>query len=273
MRAVRPTRRGDAGAEGGEGARSRRRTAGGLHRHPPLTPAGVLLRYRATVPVLVAVFVSLALAAALDGGSLLLTWDEPVQRWAEGSRSGALDRFMGAVSHLGGLTVVVLGLVVLLALVWGRCHSLALALLAATLARPVLEWTLKRLVGRDRPDFERLVSGDGPSFPSGHVMAAIALWGLLPPVVALVTRRRALWWWSVAGSALVVLLVGASRVYLGVHWLSDVAGAMVLGALYLLAIEWLLALHHERRPCQAFSHGGRGGDEGLASGPRPVTTG
>ena len=64
--------------------------------------------------------------------------------------------------------------------------------------------------------------------------------GASPPVVALVTGRRSAWWWSVglAGTVIVlIVLIAFSRVYLGVHWLSDVVGALVLGTLYLLAVE------------------------------------
>ena len=50
---------------------------------------------------------------------------------------------------------------------------------------------IKAIVDRDRPDLERLVNGTGPSFPSGHVMAAAALWGLVPLVVTLYTREPA----------------------------------------------------------------------------------
>ena len=246
--------------EGGAG----RSPSGGLHGHPPLTPAAVLLRYRFTVPVLVGVFVLLAVAAAVDGGSLLLRVDEPVQRAVEARRAAWLDPAVRAVSHLGGVTVVVAGLAVLLVLCWRRCRSLALVLLAATLARPLLEWTLKTIVDRPRPDLARMVPGNGPSFPSGHVMAAVALWGLLPPIVAVLTRRRALWWASVVTSALVIGLVAISRVYLGVHWLLDVTGGLVLGSLYLLGLEWLLDRHHERRPCAAFVRDGHDLDEDLA---------
>src|SRR3546814_20617547 len=65
----------------------------------------------------------------------------------------------------------------LLLLVWHECRPLAWTLLAATAARPLLEWTLKELVDRPRPNIDRLVAGNGPSFPSGHVMAAIAIRG------------------------------------------------------------------------------------------------
>lgn len=226
-----------------------------MHLEPPLTPAAVLFRHRWTVPVLAGVFLTLAVLASVDGGEVLLTWDEPVQRATESARQPWLDTAVGAISRLGGWVVVSLGLGVLLLLVFRKCPSLAMVLLAASLARPPLEWTLKILVGRERPDFERLVPGHGPSFPSGHVMASIALWGLLPPVIALVTGRRRWWWWSVVFAGAVIGLVAASRVYLGVHWLSDVVGGLVLGSLYLAGVEWLLSWHHRRRPCPLMGTG------------------
>ena len=113
--------------------------------------------------------------------------------------------------------------------------------MAASAARPAVEWVLKELVDRARPDIDRLVPGKGPSFSSGHVMAAIAIWGLLPPVVALVSgRHRARWW-----SETVIAAVAFRRVFLGVHWLTDVIGALLLGACTCWAVEW----HHRRQPC------------------------
>lgn len=242
-----------------------RRRRGGLHGHPPLTPAAVLLRFRFTAPLLLGTFVLLGIAASIDDASLLRLWDEPVQRSVEGARTPWLDAVVKGISQLGGTPIAVIGLFVLLALVLAQCRSLALVLTAATVARPLIEWTLKRMVDRPRPNLERLVHGEGPSFPSGHPLAAIALWGLLPPVVALLTHRRRLWWWSVIFSVSVIVLVAISRVYLGVHWLSDVVAALVLGALYLLAVEWLLDWHHDRRPCHAFTVADHDLDQDLAA--------
>ncbi len=73
----------------------------------------------------------------------------------------------------------------------------------------------------------------------------------LSPALALVTNRRSWWWLSVAVSVSVIGLVGFSRVYLGVHWLSDVVGALLLGSLYLLGVEALLRRLHRHRPCPA----------------------
>lgn len=215
----------------------------------------MLLRSRVTIPLVAGVFVFLAIAAAIDDGSMLRRWDEPVTRFLMDLQSPGLDGIVKALSTLGGLTIVSLVAVLLLLVVWHECRSLALVLLAASLARPLLEWSLKALIDRPRPDLDRIVPGNGPSFPSGHVMAAIAIWGLLPPVIAVVSGRRAAWWWSVGISAAVIVVVGFSRVYLGVHWMSDVIGALLLGCLYLLAVEWLLDWHHRRHPCPQLEQG------------------
>lgn len=222
-----------------------------LHHHPPLTPAGVLLRGRWATPLVALAFLALAALGAVDDGAALRGIDEPVTRALMDLRSGPLDGVVKTVSALGGLTVVAAVAGLLLLLVWHECRPLALTLLAATAARPVVEWLLKELIDRSRPGIDRLVPGNGPSFPSGHVMAAIAIWGLLPPVVALINGRRAAWWWSVGISGTVITSVAFSRVYLGVHWFTDVVGALLLGALYLLAVEALLEWHHRRRPCRA----------------------
>ena len=82
-------------------------------------------------------------------------------------------------------------------------------------------------------------------------MAAAALYGLVPLVVTLYTRSRRIWWAATIASALLILAIGASRTYLGVHWLSDVVAGFIVGAFFLRGAEWLLARQHRRRPCAA----------------------
>ncbi len=223
-----------------------------LHREPPITPAGVLLRYPWTLPAIVLLFAGMAVAAWVANGALLRVWDEPVRSWVTAHRTDALDTFFLHVTRLGSWQVVVIGLVVLLALAWRACPGMAMLLIAATLARPACEWLIKSGVGRERPSVGALVTSAGPSFPSGHVLAAIALWGLVPPIVALVTHRRTLWWVATVVSGTIILLVTASRVYMGVHWLSDVIGALLFGAVYLLVIERLGDISHRRYPCSVY---------------------
>lgn len=192
----------------------------------------------------------LAVAAAIGNGQVLLTWDEPIQRSVESNRTPQLDAVFRALSFMGSTMVVVtLGLVTA-ALSWRRCRAVGLAVAIATCTRPLIEFGLKASVDRTRPDYERLVPGNGPSFPSGHVMAAIALWGLLPVVVALYTRRRAVWWAAAALAGTLIAGISASRIYLGVHWFSDVTGGLIVGAFLLLAIDTQLHRAHDRHPCR-----------------------
>ena len=224
-----------------------------MHASPPCTPCSILLPRRYLMVLLGALLAGLAAAAALKGGALLLLWDEPIQRGVEARRTGALNEVFLTFSRLGS-TVLVLAVGSLAAAVtWRRCRAVGLALLVATFSRPLLETAIKLLISRDRPDFGRMVQGTGYSFPSGHVMAAVALWGLMPLVVSLYTRRRWLWWASVAVSGALILGIAASRVYLGVHWFSDVTAGLIVGTFFLLGVETLLARQHARYPCNEVS--------------------
>lgn len=226
-----------------------------VHATPPATPASVL-RTRPRLLALGALFLALAAAATLWGGRVLLIWDEPVQRWVEAHRTPTLDTVFLTFSRCGATVTVLLLGTLAGAVTWRRCRAVGTALLVATFSRPLIEYTLKLAVDRPRPDLHRLVVGTGPSFPSGHVMAAVALWGLLPVVVSLYTRRRGVWWASAVVSAVMILGIAASRVYLGVHWFSDVTGGLVAGAFFLLGVESLLVRQHTRYPCGLLAAGG-----------------
>jgi undecaprenyl-diphosphatase len=220
-----------------------------FHRSPPTTPSSF---YRGRWPLLIALgclFGILAVAVAVHRGWLPLRWDLPIERFAQRHRSNELTRFFLATSRLGSTVVVFTVSASLAAVTWRRCRAVSITIVIAALARPVLEFALKNLVGRARPDLGRLVNGTGYSFPSGHVLAAIALYGLIPLVVALYTRNRFLWWLSCALSGLVVVAVAASRVYLGVHWFSDVVGSLLLGSFFLLGVEAVYVRLHRAQRC------------------------
>ena len=148
--------------------------------------------------------------------------------------------FEHAVMHLSALgSVAVTGLVTLVAVLFLLvARKPRLALLLAVSAMGTLVWmaVLKGVYARPRPTVvTQLNPPGGLSFPSGHSMIAAALYLTLAVLVARTLPDRRLQRLTVAIGAFVALLVGVTRVYLGVHYPSDVLGGWTAGATWALA--------------------------------------
>jgi membrane-associated phospholipid phosphatase len=122
------------------------------------------------------------------------------------------------------------------AALWLRGRRRTAVFVLVTIAGAALLETLtKALVDRARPVFaEPVAHASGASFPSGHAMTSMVAFGLL---VLLVPAHRRL---AAAVGAIAVVLVGFSRLALGVHYLTDVVGGWLLGAACLVAAEWMV---------------------------------
>ena len=219
------------------------------HLDPPTSPSRLLCDPGGRLVAVAGLFIALAAAAAIDGGGLLLHIDEPIGRFVVTHRTDFLDTFFSWVSFLGSTKVVLLGGVVLTLLAWRKCHMVGLLVVAATLSRPLVEHTLKISVQRGRPSIDRMVNGTGYSFPSGHVMAAATLWLMVPLVVSLYTKSRRVWMAATISSVTLVVLIAASRVYLGVHWPIDVMAGGLAAAMLLAGLDVAFRRLHHPRPC------------------------
>ena len=197
------------------------------------------------LPAVAIVFVLLAIGAAFEA----LPWDEPITEAVIDARTDTGNDIARTISRFGSTPVVLTVAAVVAAVAWPRCRNLAIAIVVLALARPLVEFALKELVGRERPEGNRLVPGRGPSFPSGHPFATAASWGFLPLVVALYTRSRAVWWVVAVAVWTLAVLVAASRVWLGVHWTSDAVGGLLLAVLGVLGSERLISRTHGGRGC------------------------
>ncbi|KPC80843.1 MULTISPECIES: phosphatase PAP2 family protein [Streptomyces] len=127
-------------------------------------------------------------------------------------------------------TMRALTAVVVIAL-WCRGSRLLAGWIAATsLLATLVQQGLKAAVGRERPQWPDPVdSAHYAAFPSGHVMTAAVTCGLLMWLLRLHDAQPALWWGSAVIALISVAGVAFTRVYLGVHWLSDVVGGVLLG--------------------------------------------
>ncbi|MET9929369.1 MULTISPECIES: phosphatase PAP2 family protein [unclassified Streptomyces] len=116
------------------------------------------------------------------------------------------------------------------ALWWRGARLLALWVAAASLLGTLLQQALKAAVGRERPRWPDPVdTAHFSAFPSGHAMTAAVSCGLLLWLLRLYGAGPALWAGAVAVAVVSVIGVAVTRVYLGVHWLTDVVGGVLLG--------------------------------------------
>lgn len=188
--------------------------------------------------------------SVLAGLHSRLPGDVDISEWVQGSLFPGMgvSRLVRAV----GSTEVVLGtgavVAVALWLMGWRRQALLLAL--GLLVLPFLQHGLKQLVDRPRPtpDLVELRAGfSSPSFPSGHVMSAALLYGLLLYLslrIALPSvLRLALMGWC----AFMMVVSGPANIYVGVHWPSDVVGGYAWAAVLLLPLVYADQVMGRRR--------------------------
>jgi membrane-associated phospholipid phosphatase len=166
-----------------------------------------------------------------------LGWDEPILRYVHNHATPGRDAAMKFISDIGHRYGVVPGAVaVVLALLVARRRGNALFFAVAVGGAGVLNQGAKLFFRRSRPDLW-LSAAPAPehtySFPSGHAMGSMALVAALA-VLAWPTRWR---WWAILLGGVFTLLVGFSRVYLGVHYPSDVIAGWAASLAWVLGVS------------------------------------
>jgi len=157
------------------------------------------------------------------------TVDANVNSWAVSIQSTAFTQIAKLI-HYGFDTIAlfIITLLVAVYLLYKHYRNDALLLVGVMLGDFLIVAILKRLVHSARP-LNGIIQETGFSFPSGHAMAAVVLLGLLTYFIWQHFKSRNIKILSGVLFILVSLVVGFSRIYLNVHWLSDVVGAYALG--------------------------------------------
>jgi undecaprenyl-diphosphatase len=160
--------------------------------------------------------------------------DTFIHAWAISRRSPSATAFFALMSNIGGpVGLGVLVAAVLIALLILRRFRWVLYLLVTVGGGVLLDTELKNYFARARPDLaEMLRQASGYSFPSGHAMGSTVVFGALSYLAFRTTNR---WTGKAAVLALgitLIIAVSLSRVYLGVHWISDVVAGITAGTLW-----------------------------------------
>ena len=206
---------------------------------PRLIPASIVFFAAVFLFLIIAVLVALSPAVtAMDGR---------VATWLHVRATPHITDVMAAISLLGApATLTIVAVAGSLLLLYRRRYAEAALLSTVVLGGNFLNFCLKHVIQRGRPAFDDpLFSLPTYSFPSGHAMASTVFYGLLAIYVSGSARQRYAAPVTIGAAVLMVALVSFSRVYLGLHYLSDVVGGLSEG------IAWLalsvIAWHHRRR--------------------------
>lgn len=167
---------------------------------------------------------------------VLANYDTAITDYIISYRSPTLTSYFKFVTNVGDiygyLTVLVIFLIISL-LVYKRWKYVLQATLVLALAT-VSNMILKRFVDRARPGIEHLVSVETLSYPSGHAMSAMAFYGFLIFLLYKFRINRMIKFLLVVVLTLLILSIGISRVYLGVHFPSDIAGGFIAGFIWVV---------------------------------------
>lgn len=167
--------------------------------------------------------------------------DDDISGWVVGERSQPWIAIAHTITVLGNtLTLTAICVVAVVGLLIGKHVREAVLLGVGSLAGATVMVALKHLFARSRPPVpDRLLHIESYSFPSGHAMMSMVVYCLLAVVAyRLVGWVRTHRWVLIAAPALATA-IGLTRVYLGVHWPSDVVVGWLLGVLWVMLCTWV----------------------------------
>lgn len=169
----------------------------------------------------------------------LTLFDDKIYQFIISFQNDTLTNIMKVITSFANpLTIVSLCLASLLSLIWK--YKASIYLIIITIISTVFNFLTKNIVLRTRPDHLRLIEETGYSFPSGHAMGSITFYGFIIFLLSKSKINKYLKTFLSVIIGLTIFLIGISRIYVGVHYPSDIIGGFLLGYIILISsIEFL----------------------------------
>ena len=177
----------------------------------------------AVVPFILFIMLAVCIEAGLTGRA---------EGWAYGEAAEHMSPNMTAVmigiTHIGE-SATVIAFCLLLTMIPKTRRTIALPVSIAVILSAVLNILLKNIFARNRPDILRLINETSYSFPSGHAMVNASLYTMLGFLTCRFIKNRPVRMALVVLFTVLTLVIGYSRIYLGVHYAGDVLGGWLIG--------------------------------------------
>lgn len=136
------------------------------------------------------------------------------------------------ITNFGGAIFLIVLTITLIILIKNKKIGLSIFTNLAVIT--ILNQILKRILQRPRPTEYRIVEETGYSFPSGHSMVSMAFYGYLIYLIYKYVKNKYLKWMLITLLSFLIVSIGISRIYLGVHYTSDVIGGFLISISYLI---------------------------------------
>lgn len=139
------------------------------------------------------------------------------------------------VKVITNITSPIMVIITLLILVLAiKDKKIKISLVINLLGITIINNLIKVIIARPRPEINKLVTETGYSFPSGHSMVSMAFYGYLIYLIYRYIENKYIKWLLIVLLSILICLIGISRIYLGVHYTSDVLGGFLLSISYLV---------------------------------------
>lgn len=195
----------------------------------------IMLTIRKNLPWLVLLICMVAFFAIIEDVLENEIWifDDVVYKTVSNIISNPATSIFMVVTNLGGAIGIIT--ITILILVFERKKQYKFYIIFNLVMVTIANQIIKYIVQRPRPIEHRIIDQFGYSFPSGHSMVSMAFYGFLIYLIYKRVKNKYLKWGLCTILSFLILLIGISRIYLGVHYASDVIGGFCLSMAYLIA--------------------------------------
>lgn len=206
----------------------------------------VLGRYDVTMPYFITLVIALLIVVLGINGFIELTdlvntdgvkkFDDSIFEFFISRRTPFLTNYFTFVTNLGDVQgyLIVTGLAGLVSFIYFKKWKFMVQIVFVIAISSLSNLVLKRFINRARPELEHMVTVESLSYPSGHAMAAMAFYGFVAYLFYKLKIRKSIKYSIITILIILILSIGMSRIYLGVHFPSDILGGFTAGAIWVI---------------------------------------